>query len=131
MAIFGRKKDEPPTPATANGASGANSSAKPATGPGSGEVPHEFSPEKARKFFGPARDVHEATNYEYAMTLWLNGLRFDPTNLEAVISFIRSCDAFCSVLPCAVSRVTRLQRLPTSNSASAGDVQSGPASRSI
>lgn len=94
MAIFGRKKDEPPAPATASDANGAKPPAKPPSGPGTGEIPHEFSPEKARKFFERARDVHEATNFEYAMTLWLNGLRLDPTNLEAVISFIRSCDAF-------------------------------------
>jgi len=90
LAIFGRKKEE----STASGANGAPTSSRPSSGPGSGETPHEFSPEKARKFFERARDVHEATNYEYAMTLWLNGLRLDPTNLEAVISFIRSCDAF-------------------------------------
>lgn len=90
MAIFGRKKDEPQTGGAAGGA--------PASGapgaPGATESPHEFSPEKARKFFEHARNMHEATNFEYAMTLWLNGLRLDPTNIDAVISFVRSCDAF-------------------------------------
>ncbi len=83
MAFFGRKKDEP---VDADKAPVGDKTPPP--------VVPEFSPEKARRFFDRARDVHQATNFEYAMTLWLNGLRQDPTNLEAVIGFFRSADSF-------------------------------------
>lgn len=87
LAIFGWKKGD---------SDGNNPDKKP--GGEGGDTPKppppEFSPEKARKFFDRARDVHQATNFEYAMTLWLNGLRQDPTNLDAVIGFFRSADSF-------------------------------------
>jgi len=81
LAIFGWKKSEADEPSK-DGA------------PEAAITPHEFSPEKGKRFFDRARDVHQATNFEYAMTLWLNGLRMDPTNLEAVVGFFRSADSF-------------------------------------
>ncbi len=54
----------------------------------------ELSPEKARRFFEHAGAVHESGSYEYAMSLWLNGLRFDPGNIAAVEGFFRSGDAY-------------------------------------
>lgn len=54
----------------------------------------EVSPEKAERFFEHARAVHESGSYEYAMSLWLNGLRFDPGNVAALEGFFRSGDAY-------------------------------------
>lgn len=102
MALFGRKKDEAPSPPKplAGGNAGkppgstANGSSEPPEG-GKGE---EFrpSPEKAVRFFAHAKTVHETTNYEYAMRLWLDGLRHDPTNQDAVQNFFKSAGAFLS-----------------------------------
>lgn len=49
-----------------------------------------FSPEKARSFFEQARVKQEVGSYDYALNLWLNGLRLDPNNLAAVQAFF-SC----------------------------------------
>jgi len=54
----------------------------------------EFSPEKAKRFFDRARAVHDTGQYEYAISLWLQGLRFEPNNLDAVRGFFASCDQF-------------------------------------
>jgi tetratricopeptide (TPR) repeat protein len=53
-----------------------------------------FSPENARKFFERAKTVHDATNFEYAMTLWLNGLRQDPRSMDGLKGFFDSATAF-------------------------------------
>lgn len=53
-----------------------------------------FNPERARAFFDRAKTVHDSTQYEYAMTLWLNGLRQDPANLSAIEGFFHSAGAF-------------------------------------
>jgi tetratricopeptide (TPR) repeat protein len=69
-------------------------------GGGSGEPPKpsgdgmEFSPEKAKRFFDRARSVHDTGQYEYAISLWLQGLRFEPNNLDAIRGFFASCDQF-------------------------------------
>ncbi|MFN9993653.1 MAG: tetratricopeptide repeat protein [Phycisphaerales bacterium] len=59
-----------------------------------GEAPIEYSPEKAEKFFKHARTTHEATNYEYAMQLWLSGLRFHPGSMDAIKGFLESASGF-------------------------------------
>lgn len=88
MALFGRKKtDEAPKPA-------AEAPNGPAKGAGGGAAQVAFSPENARKFFERAKTVHDATNYEYAMTLWLNGLRHDPRSMEGLKGFFESATAF-------------------------------------
>ncbi len=51
-------------------------------------------PEKARVFFDRARTVHDTANYEYAMTLWLQGLRLDPSNMTALEAFFDSAANF-------------------------------------
>lgn len=65
---------------------------------GDGEQPEKvnetFSPEKAKTFFDRAQTVHQSTNYEYAMQLWLNGIGWDPTPVDALDGFLRSADAF-------------------------------------
>lgn len=70
---------------------GKKAAAAPGDG-GDGDQP--FSPVKAKAFWDRAGVVHESGNFEYAMQLWLNGLGWDPTNFEAVRSFLRSADAF-------------------------------------
>ena len=53
-----------------------------------------FSPKKAEAFFKHARTVHDSENYEYAMQLWLNGIRRDPGNMEALNAYLRSAEVF-------------------------------------
>ncbi|USN98305.1 MAG: hypothetical protein H6810_08980 [Phycisphaeraceae bacterium] len=75
MALFGKKKGD-------NGDEGEQ--------PGSGA----FSPEKARVFFDRAKTTHETLNYEYAVTLWLNGLAQDPASQEGFAGFFQSVRAY-------------------------------------
>jgi tetratricopeptide (TPR) repeat protein len=93
LALFGRKKgtDEPEAAAGSAGESAGGDNGKNAA---SDEGGADFHPEKARKFFDYARTVHETTNYEYAVQLWLNGLRHDPGNVQALESFMNSCQHF-------------------------------------
>ncbi len=79
--FWGKKKDDiPPGNGGPNGLAGG----------GDGEKDKDkvvYSPEKAKKFFEHARTVQETGNPEYAMSLWLGGLRFDPGNMEGLTSF--------------------------------------------
>ncbi|MFO0858180.1 MAG: tetratricopeptide repeat protein [Phycisphaerales bacterium] len=69
-----------------------NNSAPPSSGPtGDG-----FSPEKAKKFFDHAQTVQQTGNAEYAMQLWLGGLRFDPKNMDGITSFFGCAAQFLS-----------------------------------
>ncbi len=96
MGIFGwkksgdEKKAEPAAPAAGAPASAAGGA--PATGSAASDG--TFSPDKAQRFFDHARTVHETTNYEYAMQLWLSGLRQDPTSMPGLEGFFRSTAAF-------------------------------------
>lgn len=72
MAIFGKKKSDEGTP-------GAE--------PAGDSTVARASPEKAARFFEHARTVQQASNYEYAMQLWLNGLRQDPTSMTGLEGF--------------------------------------------
>jgi len=94
MALFGKKKkeDDPGSgPATGSGGSGdgGNSGDGSATGTNgeAGDGKFKPEPEKAKAFFNHARAMTESSNYEYAMTLWLQGLRKDPGNMAALESF--------------------------------------------
>ncbi len=86
MALFGKKKSAEPEPtegdAAANGA-GAKSDAK-----------FTPEPEKAKRFFDHARTMADSSNYEYAMTLWLQGLRQDPGNMTGLESFFDAAANF-------------------------------------
>jgi len=42
-----------------------------------------IEPEKARKWFEQARLATDTRSYEYAITCYLNGLKFDPGNMDA------------------------------------------------
>ncbi|MCA9287623.1 MAG: hypothetical protein KDA05_03510 [Phycisphaerales bacterium] len=87
MALFGRKKS--------GGVEAEADAAKGAAGDGSGvDEPFKADPDKAARFFAHAKTVHETTNFEYAMRLWLDGLRHDPTDLSGVTRFFQSAASF-------------------------------------
>jgi tetratricopeptide (TPR) repeat protein len=79
LAFFGKSKDNGP-----NKVPGDSDGAVSASNPNGDVV---FSPEKALKFFERARTVQETGNYEYAMQLWLGGLRFDPNSMTGLEAF--------------------------------------------
>jgi tetratricopeptide (TPR) repeat protein len=93
LALFGRKKTDEVVPP--NPGAGGNGTGKPpaaaTAGAGSGAG---FDPDKAKRFFEHARTMHDSTQYEYAMSLWLQGLRLDPHNTAATESFLRSGQEF-------------------------------------
>jgi len=113
LAIFGgkKKKEAQGTPQS-NGApkpepeavggvmSGEDGGGKGGKGGKGGAEPGPtFNPEAAERFFEHARTAHDTTNYEYAMNLWLSGLRQDASNMTGLESFFRSASAFHSEHP--------------------------------
>jgi tetratricopeptide (TPR) repeat protein len=88
LAFFGRKDNNEPNKAPGDGANGL-----PPTNPEAAVI---FSPEKAMKFFDHARTVQETGNYEYAIQLWLNGLRFDPNSMTGLEAFFAITPRFLS-----------------------------------
>ncbi len=79
MAIFGKKKP------------GDEDQDGQAATP---EVVVEHSPEKAKRFFDRARTVHDSQQFEYAMSMWLDGIKWDPSDLNALEKFALSASAF-------------------------------------
>ncbi len=57
-----------------------------------GEPSH--NPEKARKFFDHARTVQDTENYEYAMQLWLSGMRWDVQAMPPLEAFFNCAANF-------------------------------------
>ncbi len=57
-----------------------------------GEPSH--NPDKAKKFFDHARTVQDTENYEYAMQLWLSGMRWDTTSMPALEAFFNCAANF-------------------------------------
>ncbi len=94
MALFPWKKGG------SDGKDGNGSTGGPnttATGAGDGDSGKiEFSPEKAERFFSVARNRHEVGSFDYAANMWLQGLRFDPNNLNAVKGFFSSVSGHVS-----------------------------------
>lgn len=85
MAIFKRKSDSP------------NDEGVTEPGvdvPESADAAHQPDPRKAKAFFERAQTVHETTNYEYAMTMWLAGLARDWSNFEAMERFFQTTAAY-------------------------------------
>ncbi len=78
------------------GAKGEGEPGAEGEGSGGGAAPGAFEADaaKAAKFFERAKTVHESTNYEYATTLWLQGLRQDPTDMAGLEGFLRSAQAY-------------------------------------
>lgn len=108
MAIFGgKKKSNGQGSPQSNGAPAPEPNQPPATKPtggggggkGGAQPGIAFNPEGAERFFEHARTAHETTNYEYAMNLWISGLRLDATNLTALENFFRSASAFHAAHP--------------------------------
>ncbi|MEX0875897.1 MAG: hypothetical protein WD114_00420 [Phycisphaerales bacterium] len=79
MAFFGKKNNN-----NSSDDEGEN------TGPG----PEDFSPKKAKTFFERAMTVHQSGSYEYAMQMWLNGLRWDPNSMEGLNGYLKSSEVF-------------------------------------
>lgn len=97
MALFGwKKKDDEPAGKGQSGAGGSGNGAGQGA-PQSGAF--EFSPDKGDKFFERAATLHDATNFGYAMNLWLRGLRFDPTSMKGMEGFFRSAGQFFTENP--------------------------------
>jgi len=78
LALFGKKKDDD-----------------------TGETPkaskdqmYALEPEKAASFFKHAQTVEQTGNYEYATTLWLQGLRQDPSSMTGLESFYKVAQRF-------------------------------------
>ncbi len=95
MAFFGRKKDEgaplAQEQADATPPEKANGKEKKADK----DTPNlVVAPDKAKKFWDHAKTADQTSNYEYAMQLWLRGLRYDPTDLSALESFVISAFKF-------------------------------------
>lgn len=80
MALFGKKK----------GPEEAGS----ATDPAQPDLSTVFSPQKAASFFQHAQTVHDTENYEYAIQLWLNGLRADPGSKQGLEGFFKSAEMY-------------------------------------
>lgn len=78
MALFGKKK----------------TSDEEAQDSGRQPEPVAFSPEKAQKFFDHAKTVGETGNFEYAMQLWLGGLKHDPSSMYGLESFLNAAVNF-------------------------------------
>ncbi len=56
--------------------------------------PTSYSPEKAAKFFEHARNRHETESFNYAMQLWLDGLRQHPLSMEGLTGFFNTAAAY-------------------------------------
>jgi len=95
LALFGKKKSDDDGQ-SGDGAAGGNGAGKGGEKAGADAPAAAFQshPDKASRFFTHAQTVHDSTQYEYAMQLWLNGLRQDPTSMRALESFFKSCAAF-------------------------------------
>ncbi len=79
MAIFGKKK-------------GGDSSEEPAQT--ATEQTYSANPERAARFFEHAKTVQEAGNWEYAATLWLQGMKHDPASMTGLESFYEAARRF-------------------------------------
>ena len=77
MALFGKKNNE----------------IDEQTKPDKGDV-YVPEPDKAASFFDHARTVGQTGNHEYATTLWLQGLRMDPSSMSGLESFYASAMQF-------------------------------------
>ena len=79
MALFKKKNDAKPE---------ENGEAVEASSGG------DFDATKARKFFEHAKAMHETANYEYAVILWLKGMRLDPSDMNAFEALFDSAGSF-------------------------------------
>ncbi|TVQ29874.1 MAG: hypothetical protein EA376_14605 [Phycisphaeraceae bacterium] len=91
MALFGKKKETD----QADDAASTEDAGRIATESNGDEKGlYKADAAKAARFFEHARTVHETGNHEYAMTLWLQGLRQDPTSFTGLEQFWQSALEF-------------------------------------
>lgn len=90
MALFGKKKSKGDEGEDAP-QDGAQATAQAEEASGAAFTP---SPEKSRTFFEYAKQTQDMANYEYAMTLWLKGMAFDPTDMNAFEGFLDAALSF-------------------------------------
>lgn len=87
MALFGKKKSKndsvagEPAPGSNGGGDRGNGASGGSAEAGGGGPHFETDPRKARRFFEHAETVSEAKNYDYALEMYINGLRHDPDNM--------------------------------------------------
>lgn len=82
FGFFGKKKDDPDaSKGQPGGDDGATEKVKP-------------EPAKAQSFFTHAQAIQDTENYEYATTLWLQGLRMDPTSMKGHEQFFECASRF-------------------------------------
>lgn len=87
MALFGKKKKsgeeaEGPEAVDVNGQDTAVEEAKDS---GQFDVSSlNVQPDKARQFFDRAKAIEQTGQHEYALTLWIGGMRLDPNQIEAL-----------------------------------------------
>ncbi len=93
MALFWKRKEETTPAQNASGGNGDKG------GTGGGDGPHEFDSNKAAKFFERAQTLQEATNFGYAMNMWIRGLRFDPTAMSGLEGFFKAAGSFFTENP--------------------------------
>jgi len=86
MGLFGKKKDDTSNAAAAATGVGGKPPSEGPTGAAAGEP----EPEKAQRFFERAKTVHQTGSHEYAMQLWLQGLRFDPGSMTGLEGYFQS-----------------------------------------
>lgn len=79
LGLFGKKKD-----------GGSEGGTQPPPPGGGADPAYAPEPDKARKFFEHAKTVHQTGSFEYAMQLWLQGLRFDPGSLTGLEGYFNS-----------------------------------------
>lgn len=91
LAIFGKK--------SSGDGSGESQNA-------AGEPTIEVSAEKAKRFFDHARAMHDSGQFEYAMSLWLQGLKWSPSDLSALERFAQSAGAFMGDAKARLSKET-------------------------
>lgn len=77
-----------------------------AGGEGDGDSP-DIQPAKAKAWFSQAKTVQETGSYDYAMTCWLSGLAFDPTNMDALESFMNASAALAGESKKGPSKATQ------------------------
>lgn len=94
MGLFGKKKTDETEPKTSAGGNASKDGGGNDKKTGVKDGGYEFNHEKAEKFFERAATLHEATNFEFAMTMWLGGLRQDPASLRGLEGFFKSAGAF-------------------------------------
>ena len=85
MAIFGRKKSD---------SDGTHDAGQTKQVKAKQPEPTGFFPEKAVRFFEHAKTVGETGNLQYALQLWLSGLRQDPTSMHGLESFLNTAASF-------------------------------------